>query len=135
MANQVTLELPDELYLRLKQTANSMGQSFEKVVLRAVNVGSPPSWGDVPAELQADLASLDRLDDDSLWVVAREKDESDKKRYEELLRKNADSTLLASEKEELAILRHGADVFMLRRAQAVSILRWRGYIIPPAKEL
>ena len=135
MANQVTFELPDELYLRLQQTANSMGQSFEKVVLRALSVGSPPSWEDIPADFQADLASLDRLDDDSLWMVARGKDKSDMSRYEELLEKNANDTLLASEKEELSTLRHKADAFMLRKAQAASILRWRGYIIPSAKEL
>ena len=136
MANQITLDLPDELYLRLQQTANSMGQSFEKVVLRAVSLGSPPSWEDVPADFQADLASLDRLDDDSLWVLARaKKDKSEMRHYEELLEKNSIGTLLASEKEELAMLRHEADVFMLRKAQAASILRWRGYTIPPAKEL
>ena len=136
MANQVTLELPDELYLRLQQTANSMGQSFEKVILRAVSVGSPPSWEDVPAEFQADLASLDRLDDDSLWSVARaKKDKSDMHRYEELLEKNSSGTLLADEKNELATLRREADVFMLRKAQAASLLRWRGYTIPPAKDL
>ena len=130
MANQVTLELPDELYLRLKQTASSMGQPFEKVILRVVNVGSPPSWEDVPAEFQAELASLDRLDDDSLWSVARAKDESDMHRYEQLLEKNANDVLLASEKEELDALRYKADAFMLRKAQAASILRWRGYTIP-----
>ena len=136
MANQITLELPDELYLRLQQTANSTGQPFEKVILHAVSIGSPPSWEDVPADFQADLASLDRLDDDSLWMVAKaKKDNRDMHRYEELLEKNADSTMLASEKDELAALRHEADVFMLRKAQAASLLRWRGYTIPPAREL
>ena len=85
---------------------------------------------------QADLTSLDYWDDDSLWAVAKaKKTKSDMQRYEELLVKNANGTLLASEKEELAALRHEADVFMLRKAHAAAILRWRGYTIPPAKEL
>ena len=31
--------------------------------MRAVQVGSPPSWEEAPAEFQSDLAALDRLDD------------------------------------------------------------------------
>ena len=56
------------------------------------------------------------------------------RRYDELLEKNSSGTLLASEKDELAILRHEADVFMLRKAQAASILRWRGHTIPLLKD-
>lgn len=33
--------------------------------------GESPDWQDVPEEFQAALAALDRLDDQSLWQVAR----------------------------------------------------------------
>jgi len=36
-----------------------------------VQIGSPPRWDDAPAEFQADLAALDRLDDKALWYIAR----------------------------------------------------------------
>ena len=62
----VTLQLPENLYLRLQQMAQATHQSFDEVLLRAIQVGSPPSWEDAPAAFQRDLAVLDRLDDDAL---------------------------------------------------------------------
>ena len=67
----VTLQLPEHVYLRLQRIALATQQSFDAVVLRAIQVGAPPSWEDAPAEFQADLAALDRLDDDTLWHIAR----------------------------------------------------------------
>src|SRR5262245_19381030 len=67
----VTLPLPETLYLRLKQTAQATQQSLTDVLLHAVQVGSPPSWEDAPVAFQAALAALDRLDDEALWRTAR----------------------------------------------------------------
>jgi hypothetical protein len=67
----VTLQLPEQVYLRLQLIAQATQQSFDDVVLRAIQVGAPPSWEDAPAEFQADLAALDRLDDAALWHIAR----------------------------------------------------------------
>ena len=132
MAQQIILDLPEALYTRLAQTARSTGQSVESVMLRAVQVGSPPDWQDVPAEFQADLAALDRLNDEALWQLARAQ-EGVTERYQHLLDKQGDGTGLSSdEKLELAALRHQADAFMLRKAQAAALLRWRGHKLPPA---
>lgn len=83
MATQeVTLPLPENLYLRLQQVAQATQQSFTDVLLHAVEVGSPPSWEDAPAEFQADLAALDRLNDEALWQIARSRrTEADMARY------------------------------------------------------
>ena len=67
----VTLPLPEHLYLRFEQVAQALQQSVADVLLHAVEVGSPPNWEDVPAEFQADLAALDWLDDKALWQIAR----------------------------------------------------------------
>ena len=67
----VTMQLPERLYVRLQQTAQATKQSFEDIVLRALQVGSPPSWETAPAEFQVELAALDRLDDATLWRIAR----------------------------------------------------------------
>src|SRR5438105_1784180 len=69
-AATVTLDLPETIYLRLQGAARATRRPLEEVLLRALRLGSPPSWEDVPAEFQADLASLDRLDDESLWSIA-----------------------------------------------------------------
>lgn len=132
----VTLELPEALYLRLQQAAKGMQQSLDEVLIRAVQVGSPPSWEDAPAPFQGDLAALDRLDDSSLWRIARQDQiEQDWSRYQALLDKNAEDTITAGERAELERLRIEADRFMLRKAHAAAVLRWRGHTIPLAPAL
>ena len=85
---------------------------------------------------QADLAALDRLDDDALWRIARSnRFDQDMTRYQELLDRNANELITPSERVELTNLRADADRFMLRKAYAVDLLRWRGHIIPPADQL
>jgi len=83
---------------------------------------------DVPAEFQADLAAMDRLDDAALWQIARSrKTEAEMNRYDELLAQNQDGQLTPAEKQELQQLRQEADRFMLRKAHAAALLRWRGH--------
>jgi len=133
---EVTLPLPEALYLRLKLTAQATQQSLTEVLLHAVQVGSPPSWEDAPAAFQADLAALDRLDDEGLWRAARShRTETDTVGLQELLDKNANSQLSETEHAELTQLRTEADRLMLRKAHAAELLRWRGHTIPPADKL
>jgi len=47
-------------------------------------------------------------------------------RYTLLLEKNQEGNLTEVEQVELAKLRHEADLFMLQKAQATVLLRWRG---------
>jgi hypothetical protein len=129
----VTLQLPESLYIRLQQAARATRRTLEDMLLHTVRIGSPPRWDDAPAEFQVDLAMLDRLDDEALWYIARSrKTEADMERYQELLDKNANSILSASERDELTNLRVESDRFMLCKAHAVALLRWRGYQVPPA---
>ncbi|HEY9664805.1 MAG TPA: hypothetical protein V6C65_40720, partial [Allocoleopsis sp.] len=91
MAATVTLQIPDHIYQRLVSTANATGRSLEEVMIHALKVGSPPDWENVPDEFQADLAALDRLEDEALWQIARaSKMPSDMSRYDELLGRNQD---------------------------------------------
>lgn len=132
----VNVQMPEPLYLRLQQAAHATQQSLNDVILRSIQVGSPPSWEDAPAEFQADLAALDRLDDSALWRIARSSQlTEDMTRYQELLDKNANGLLTPSERVELSHLRKAADRFLLRKAYAVDLLRWRGHAIPPAHQL
>jgi hypothetical protein len=124
----VTLDLPDVLYQRLKGVALATKQPLEQVLLHALSLGSPPSWDDVPPEHQLDLARLDRMDDEALWTIARSRREpAEFVRYDELLEKNAGGSLTPAERDELERLREEADRFMLRKAHAAALLRWRGH--------
>jgi hypothetical protein len=40
----VTLQLPEHVYLRLQLIAQATQQSFDDIVLRAIQIGAPPSW-------------------------------------------------------------------------------------------
>jgi hypothetical protein len=128
VAETVTLQLPNRLYQRLVNTAQATKRPLEEVILHSLEVGSPPDWDDVPEEFQAELAALDRLDDDRLWQIARsQKPESDFVRYDELLERNREEMLTDAERLELTALRSEADRFMLCKAQAAVLLRWRGH--------
>ena len=132
----ITLELPENLCLRLQQTARATRQSLDAVLMRALQVGSPPTWETAPAEFQAYLTALDRLDDAALWRIARSRAApTQMDHYQTLLDKNANQTLSASERNELTQLRTNQDRDMLRKAHAASLLQWRGHQIPPADKL
>jgi predicted transcriptional regulator len=132
----VTMQLPEDLYLRLQHTARATQRPFEEILLRALQVGSPPTWETASAEFQADLAALDRLDDAALWRIARSRaTRTPMDRYQTLLDKNANESLSAEEREELTQLRTEFDRQMLRKVHAAALLQWRGHQIPPADKL
>ena len=137
MATQdVTISLPEHLYLRLQRMAQATQQPLAALVLHAIEVGSPPGWEDVPVAFQEDLAALEGLPDEALWQIARSRrTTSDMERYQELLEKQSNETLLPAEHAELTQLRHEADRLMLCKAHAAALLRWRGHTLPPAEHM
>lgn len=127
----VTLKLPENLYRRLVSHADATSRPLEDVILHALTVGSPPIWEDVPAEFQATLAEMDRLDDEALWGIVRgRKTVAEMARYNELLEINKQGRMSEAERLELTRLRREADQFMLRKAHAAALLRWRGHPVP-----
>ena len=127
----VTLHLPEALYRRLANTARATQQSLEDILLRAVRVGSPPAWEDVPAEFQADLSQMDRLSDEDLWQIVRSQLATVQlARYNELLAVNLADQLTADDRLELQDLRSAGERLMLRKAHAAALLRWRGHNVP-----
>ncbi len=128
MVATVTLQIPDAIYQRLELNAQATQRSIEDILSHVLKVGSPPEWSDVPAEFQADLAGLDGLNDEALRQLATgQKAAADLQRYDELLELNAAGNLSEAEREELQALRKASECFMLRKAQAAVLLRWRGY--------
>ena len=126
----LTLTLPEALYYRLERTAQATHQPLQEIALRALRLGSPPAWDDAPAELQPDLAALDRMDDEALWKIAKGRLDADFGRRDELLARNADGQLSPAERVELDRLRDEEDRFMVRKAHAAALLRWRGHVVP-----
>jgi len=86
LGETVTLRLPEELHHRLATAAAATRRSLEEILLHALRIGSPPAWDDAPPEHQAELAAMDRLDDEALWKLARgRRSEAEMLRYDELL--------------------------------------------------
>ncbi|MBW4592967.1 MAG: hypothetical protein KME46_08590 [Brasilonema angustatum HA4187-MV1] len=127
----LTLQIPEILYQRLVNTAHAQRRPIEEVIVHALQVGSPPEWDDVPEEFQADLAALDKLNDNSLWQIVRSCKTADQmERYNFLLLRNSSGNITDAEQLELIKLRHEADCFILCKAQAAVLLRWRGHHVP-----
>ncbi|MFO0605603.1 MAG: hypothetical protein U0324_20645 [Polyangiales bacterium] len=122
----LTLDLPEPLYQRLARTAQATRQPLEAVALRALERGSPPACDDAPAEFQADLAALDRADDEALRELAGAMMLADFERRDALLERNAAGLLSPEERGELDRLRREEDRFLLRKAHAAALLQWRG---------
>jgi hypothetical protein len=130
MAETVTLQIPDAIYQRLEVNAKATQQPLEAVLLHALKVGSPPAWNDVPPEFQADLASLDGLSDDDLWQWVRgQMPDIQQDRYDRLLELHADGALSQLEQEDLQGLKKESERFMLCKAQAAVLLKWRGHSV------
>lgn len=132
----VTLSLPEFLYLRFQQMAKATHQPVDDLLVRAVEMGGPPSWEEAPPRFQTELASLDRMTDDVLWRIARSQHSADDAaRMQVLLDGQASASLTGDEKAELESMLFQADLTMLRKAHAAALLRWRGHTIPPAEKL
>ncbi|HWO26883.1 MAG TPA: hypothetical protein VNO30_49475 [Kofleriaceae bacterium] len=103
----------------------------EQTSSRANRPRTGPAWNDAPPEHQAALAAMDRLDDDALWKLAGgRRSEAEMVRYDELLEQSAAGALGDVERSELERLRREADRFMLVKAHAAVLLRWRGHDVP-----
>ena len=48
MAETVVLQIPEALYQRLAIAAGATQRSLEDIILQALQIGSPPTWKDVP---------------------------------------------------------------------------------------
>jgi len=130
MVETLTLEIPDAIYRRLLDTASATNRPLEEIVLRVFEVGSPPSWADAPEPFQADLAALDRLDNESLWAIAHGQLSDPNPEQLEILVESPTDSVDSENQEQLDALQMESDRFMLRKAQAAVILRWRGCHVP-----
>ena len=109
----IAVQLPIELYERLRQVARAAGETVESAVVRSVKNGMPPSLAKVPFAFHGDLIFLGRLDDQDLWRVA-----TGELPYEKPL----------TDQQERA------DFLTLRRSYAFALLKWRGHPVPQPAE-
>ncbi len=133
---RVTIELPEPVFRQLARIAEATQQSVEVLAAQSVVSNLPPSVENAPPEMQPELLKIQNVTTEELLAIAYAKVElSQHERHVELLEKNQEGSLTPEERQELTDLRVAADLLMLRKAYAWSVLRWRGHRIPPLKEL
>lgn len=136
VTQRVEIELPESVYRQLAKVAQETAQPIETVAAQSVISNLPPSAGDVSPELHSEFLTIQTLDTAALIKVAQEVATSEQsERQFELLERHSTGLLTQAERQELSQLRQQADKLMLRKAYALSILRWRGQRVPTLEEL
>jgi hypothetical protein len=131
----LTLELPDEIYERVRRAAKGMKQPVEKALVSIVRAATP-SLEKVPPEYRPDLEAMEDLSDDELWAIAKSRlTPAKQRRLATLLDRNQRARLTERERQVLLRLRGEADRLMLRRSYAYLLLKYRGHRIPGLGDL
>ncbi len=135
MVITVTLEVPPSVYHLAEQTAKATARRVEEV-LADVLTTTAPTTETLPPDVRAEIEALGEMSDEALWRVARSVfPRAQRRRYDELLKKNGAGALPPAEREELAHLRQASEWLMLRKAHAFALLKWRGHTLPALAEL
>jgi hypothetical protein len=131
----LTLELPEDIYERVRRAARGMNQPVEKALVNIVRAATP-SLEKVPAEYRADLEALEDVGDEELRRISQSLPEPvQQRRLERLLDKNQRGVLTGPEKQTLARMRADGDRLMLRRSYAILLLKYRGHRAPNREDL
>ncbi len=127
----VSVELPEDLYQRVCETASAVARSVQDVVTASIAMSLPPLEKDLPPELRADLGPMALLSADELRGVSRESLDRDRQsRLEALANLQKKQPLSDAERAELDELVQQAQRVMLHRAEARRLLALRGHPIP-----
>lgn len=123
----VTVELPVNLYNRLKRRAEQTHRSIEAEVVEAV-ADALPADDDLPAELQQAMVRLAALNDAALVRAATGQFPVEKSaRLESLHLRRQTGEWNEAHAEEAASLSSEVEEFVFLRAYAMSLLMQRGH--------
>lgn len=129
MSVTVNLELPEDVAAQAQRLAELSNRPLESelVALLSSVLGSAEGMG-LSTEQADALAQLQVLDDEQLMHAARQRVTTSKtERMQFLLDKQDTEGLLPPKHDELLQLRDHANLVMLVRAEAASILQARGF--------
>lgn len=131
MTHRITLELPEDTVRRFQQGATAARKCLEEFLAERLTEAVPPVADDLPSPFQEALKTLERLDDNALWTVARSQlPPAQQRRYRQLLAKHSQATITADEKAFLQTLGEEARLLTLKKAHAYMLLKWRGHHLP-----
>lgn len=119
----VQLDLPEELYERVRQIAENSQRPLETVLIESLAL----MFGDLPDEALP-VEQFDSLADAQLWAVVYRQFAPDKdNRLHELTAMGKNRALSTNEQAELESLISQYDRYVLLRSKALLVLKQRGY--------
>lgn len=123
----VTVRLPKPLYQRIQNAAQIQRRPIEKLLLDSVATGMS-LLDDLPPELASEMAALALLNDAALWRTTRSTlSTKQQKQMSKLLQAKQRGKLPPEDQPVLDQLLAEYERAVLIRAQAVVLLRQRGY--------
>lgn len=123
----VTLQIPEDLYTRIRHRAERSQRSVEAEFLDVLSAALPDAE-ELPDELSVAIETLDRSTDDELWQAARQQlPENVSSELESLHIKQQRDGLSSEERERSEMLCLEYDRVMLVRARAAALLHARGH--------
>ncbi len=126
MAQTITVRLSDLAVGYLKQASSLMKQPIDRIVEQSLVHSLPPLLEDIPNEYQEEVFPLLQMSDTELMVEAQRSFPIEQwEEYEALLDKKKNHVLSQEEQTLLNHLRYQTDVFELRKAYAVVLLKRR----------
>ena len=129
----ITLNLPEDLYERVRQVAAQSQRPLERVLVESIRLlfVLPPTSTDVAATLTA----MPSYSDAQLWAVVYQRLAwPQSQRLHELSAKNKLEKLTEDEQSDLEYLLTLNDHAMLLRSEALLLLKNRGHNIAPYLE-
>ena len=120
----VLLQLPQELYERVRELAQGSHQPIEQILLDSLSL----VFGDLPPESELNPDTLQSLSDEQLWaLVYRPLAWPQDARLRELTALSKLHPLSENEQAEMEALVGQVDRYVLLRSQALLLLKQRGY--------
>jgi uncharacterized protein YnzC (UPF0291/DUF896 family) len=132
MPQSLTLTLPDSVLQKLNNAARLTHRSMDEIVAATVDAALT-SNADLPSELQAELAAMHLFSDDALWAATNPSMSAyEQQRLAQLNESAKERSLTSAQEREQQTLISAYQRSILRRAQALAILKQRGHDITPA---
>jgi len=132
MAQTLTLTLPDSVISKLQRASALTYRSMDEIVAVAVDTTLTTEQA-LPGGLDEELAAMRIFSDDALWAASRPSISAfEQERLAQLNEDAHERTLTQAEASEQQALLAAYQRSMLRRAQALALLKQRGHDITPA---
>lgn len=131
MDKLVHLQIPESTYHKLVRAAELTYRSVNEIVVQAIE-SSLPTAANWPPALANELGAMHLLNDSALWAATQPTfSAAQQQRLAQLNQQAGEQPLTPAEQTEQEALLTAYQSAVVRRAQALAILKQRGFEITP----